>query len=108
MVIPPPGLDALQASALVAHGLTAALVLRKAAQLEPGQTLLIEAAAGGLGSFAVQLVKLYGAVKVIAATSTPEKHAYAERVEVHAVGLNPIDNMIPTGMFKPVMKFQLL
>ncbi|MGL5286347.1 MAG: NADP-dependent oxidoreductase [Aeromonas sp.] len=28
-------------------------------------------------------------------------------VEVHAAGLNPIDNMIPTGMFKPVMKFQL-
>lgn len=28
-------------------------------------------------------------------------------VEVHAAGLNPIDNMIPTGMFKPVLKFQL-
>lgn len=28
-------------------------------------------------------------------------------VEVHAVGLNPIDNMIPTGMFKPVLKFEL-
>ena len=28
-------------------------------------------------------------------------------VEVHAVGLNPIDNMIPTGMFKPVLKLQL-
>jgi len=28
-------------------------------------------------------------------------------VEVHAVGLNPIDNMIPTGMFKPVLTFQL-
>lgn len=28
-------------------------------------------------------------------------------VEVHAVGLNPIDNMITTGMFKPVLKFQL-
>ncbi|HDH1684394.1 TPA: NADP-dependent oxidoreductase [Klebsiella quasipneumoniae subsp. similipneumoniae] len=28
-------------------------------------------------------------------------------VEVYAVGLNPIDNMIPTGMFKPVLKFQL-
>lgn len=28
-------------------------------------------------------------------------------VEVHAVGLNPIDNMIPTGIFKPVLKFQL-
>lgn len=28
-------------------------------------------------------------------------------VEVHAVGLNPIDNMVPTGIFKPVLKFQL-
>lgn len=28
-------------------------------------------------------------------------------VEVHAVGLNPIDNMIPTGAFKPLLKFQL-
>ncbi|WP_304307137.1 NADP-dependent oxidoreductase [Pseudacidovorax intermedius] len=28
-------------------------------------------------------------------------------VEVHAVGLNPIDNMIPTGMFKVVLKFEL-
>lgn len=28
-------------------------------------------------------------------------------VQVHAVGLNPIDNMIPTGIFKPVLHFQL-
>ena len=28
-------------------------------------------------------------------------------VEVHAAGVNPIDNMIPTGMFKPVLKVQL-
>ncbi|GID06861.1 NADP-dependent oxidoreductase [Pseudomonas sp. 008] len=28
-------------------------------------------------------------------------------VEIHAAGLNPIDNMIPTGMFKPVLKFEL-
>jgi NADPH:quinone reductase-like Zn-dependent oxidoreductase len=28
-------------------------------------------------------------------------------VEVHAVGLNPIDSMITTGIFKPVLKFQL-
>jgi len=28
-------------------------------------------------------------------------------VKIHAVGLNPIDNMIPTGMFKPVLHFQL-
>ena len=28
-------------------------------------------------------------------------------VQVHAVGLNPIDYMIPKGMFKPILKFQL-
>nr|WP_297383428.1 NADP-dependent oxidoreductase [uncultured Roseateles sp.] len=28
-------------------------------------------------------------------------------VEVHAAGVNPIDNMVPTGMFKPVLQFQL-
>jgi NADPH:quinone reductase-like Zn-dependent oxidoreductase len=28
-------------------------------------------------------------------------------VQVHAVGLNPIDNMIPKGTFKPVLKFKL-
>ena len=28
-------------------------------------------------------------------------------VQVHAAGLNPIDNMIPSGMFKPVLHFQL-
>jgi NADPH:quinone reductase-like Zn-dependent oxidoreductase len=28
-------------------------------------------------------------------------------VRVHAAGLNPIDNMIPTGIFKPVLKFKL-
>jgi NADPH:quinone reductase-like Zn-dependent oxidoreductase len=28
-------------------------------------------------------------------------------VQVRAVGLNPIDNVIPTGLFKPVLHFQL-
>jgi NADPH:quinone reductase len=71
-VIPvPPGVSAVQAAALVAHGLTAALSLRNAARLSKGESVLIEAAAGGVGSFAVQLAKLYGAGKVIAAASTP-------------------------------------
>jgi NADPH:quinone reductase-like Zn-dependent oxidoreductase len=28
-------------------------------------------------------------------------------VQVHAAGLNPIDNIVPTGIFKPVLRFQL-
>jgi NADPH:quinone reductase len=80
----PPGLDAVPAAAIVGHGLTAALALRKAARLAPGENVLVEAAAGGVGSFAVQLAKLYGAGKVIAAASTPEKRAIAERLGADA------------------------
>ncbi|HEX7887020.1 MAG TPA: NADPH:quinone oxidoreductase family protein [Phenylobacterium sp.] len=84
-VIPlPPGVSAVQAAALVAHGLTAALSLRNAARLAPGESVLVDAAAGGVGSFAVQLAKLYGAGKVIAAASTPEKRAAAERLGADA------------------------
>jgi NADPH:quinone reductase len=78
-VIPlPDGISKVNAAALVAHGLTAAFVLRKAARLEKGESILVEAAAGGVGGFAVQLAKLYGAGKVIAAASTPEKRSIAE------------------------------
>ncbi len=28
-------------------------------------------------------------------------------VQIHAVGLNPVDNIIPTGTFKPIVKFDL-
>lgn len=78
-IIPlPEGFDAVQAAALLGHGLTAAIVLKQAAKLLPSETVLIEGAAGGVGSFAIQLAKLYGAGKIIAAASTPEKRAKAE------------------------------
>jgi NADPH2:quinone reductase len=92
MVVPvPPGVSAVQAAALVGHGLTAALSLRNAARLAPGESVLVETAAGGVGSFAVQLAKLYGAGKVIAAASTPEKRAIAERLGADA----SVDYMAP-------------
>jgi NADPH:quinone reductase len=74
----PEGFTPVTAVALVGHGLTAAFALRKSARLEKGESILIEAAAGGVGSFAVQLAKLEGAGTVIAAASTPEKRAIAE------------------------------
>ncbi|MGP4673683.1 quinone oxidoreductase family protein [Agrobacterium salinitolerans] len=78
-IIPlPEGFDAVQAAALLGHGLTAAIALKQAAKLLPGENVLIEGAAGGVGSFAIQLAKLYGAGKIIAAASTPEKRAKAE------------------------------
>ena len=87
----PDGIGAVQAAALMGHGLTAALALRSAARLAAGESVLIEAAAGGVGSFAVQLAKLYGAGNVIAAASTPEKRAIAKRLGADA----SVDYMAP-------------
>ncbi|WP_449556707.1 NADP-dependent oxidoreductase [Huaxiibacter chinensis] len=40
-------------------------------------------------------------------TDYPAPGADEILVKIYAVGLNPIDNMIPTGMFKPVLHFKL-
>lgn len=84
-IIPlPEGFDSVAAAALLGHGLTAIVALKKAAKIQPGETILIEGAAGGVGSFAIQIAKLYGAGKVIAAASTPEKRAKAESLGADA------------------------
>ena len=49
------------------------------AQLQPGETLLVLGAAGGVGVAAIQLGKLLGA-RVIAAASTPEKVAFCKQM----------------------------
>ncbi|MEP6931547.1 MAG: zinc-binding dehydrogenase, partial [Flavobacterium sp.] len=85
LVIPvPTGISAVQATTLMAQGLTAALSIKHAARMQPGETILIEGAAGGVGSFAVQLAKLYGAGKVIAAASSAEKRKIAESLGADA------------------------
>ncbi|XP_042007434.1 prostaglandin reductase-3-like isoform X2 [Salvia splendens] len=58
--------------AMLTSGLTASIALEKAAQMESGKTVLITAAAGGTGQFAVQLAKLAGN-KVIATCGGKDK-----------------------------------
>jgi len=65
----PQSLDHLQAAAVPLAALTAWQALFDAAGLGPGQTVLIHAAAGGVGHFAVQLAKWKGA-RVIGTAST--------------------------------------
>ena len=66
--IKPTRLNHDQAAAVPLAALTAWQALVDTAQLHSGQTVLIHAAAGGVGSFAVQLAKARGA-KVIATAS---------------------------------------
>ena len=67
----PEALSFEDATALMVQGLTALHLTRQAPPA--GKTVLVNAAAGGVGSLLVQLAKRAGAGKVIAAASTSEK-----------------------------------
>jgi NADPH2:quinone reductase len=71
----PDGLGEDVALALLLQGLTAFHVLCTSAELEYGDAIVIHAAAGGVGSLAVQLATLWGAGRVIGVASTPAKRA---------------------------------
>lgn len=72
-----------QAAGLLLQGLTAHALLHYCAHVEKGETVVVEAAAGGTGSLAVQLAKRAGA-KVIALASSEEKHALCTRLGADA------------------------
>ncbi|MGH3447734.1 MAG: NAD(P)-dependent alcohol dehydrogenase [Nocardioidaceae bacterium] len=57
----PAGLTFEQAAAAPISGLTALHGLRDHARVEPGQTVLVVGASGGVGSYAVQVAKAFGA-----------------------------------------------
>ncbi|WP_199443869.1 quinone oxidoreductase family protein [Umezawaea beigongshangensis] len=73
----PDGVDDVTALSLVVQGTTAWLLLRRSAHLEEGETVVVHAAAGGVGSLAVQLAKRWGAGRVIATASSEEKRQLA-------------------------------
>jgi len=68
----PDEVDDDQAAAILLQGLTALALVERCARLEEGETAVIEAAAGGTGTLAVQLAKRAGA-KVIGLASSAEK-----------------------------------
>jgi NADPH:quinone reductase-like Zn-dependent oxidoreductase len=57
----PAGLTFERAAAIPIAGCTALQALRDAGRLQPGQKILINGAAGGVGTFAVQIAKAFGA-----------------------------------------------
>ena len=65
------------ALALVLQGTTAWHILRTSAHVSPGESVVVHAAAGGVGSLAVQLAKQWGAGRVIAVASSQDKRDLA-------------------------------
>jgi NADPH2:quinone reductase len=69
----PDGVDDGTALALLLQGLTAWHLYKTCARLQPGESVVIIAAAGGVGSLAVQLGRPLGAGRVIAVASSEAK-----------------------------------
>lgn len=72
----PDGLDLQTAAALPLQGMTAHYLINSSFRVEPGNTVLVHAGAGGVGQLIIQLLKTRGA-RVIATVSTDEKEALA-------------------------------
>ena len=79
----PQGLDFDAASGICITYFTSIHALKQRAQLQPGETLLVLGATGGVGSTAIQLGKLMGAT-VIAAASNAAKLALATELGADA------------------------
>lgn len=73
----PDAISFEQAAAVMLKGLTVQYLLRQTYAVQPGQTILFHAAAGGVGSLACQWAKALG-VKLIGTVSSAEK---AERAK---------------------------
>ncbi|MEU7000155.1 quinone oxidoreductase [Nonomuraea sp. NPDC046570] len=72
----PDGISTRTAAAVLLQGMTAHYLVDDTCRVRPGDTVLVHAAAGGMGLLLTQLVKLRGG-QVIGTVSTPEKEKAA-------------------------------
>ena len=68
----PDGIDFNTGAAMMLQGMTAQYLLRRTHRVQPGETILVHAAAGGVGLILCQWAKHLGAT-VIGVVSTPDK-----------------------------------
>lgn len=83
VALKPRSIDHIHAAAMPLAGLTAWQTLFDAGGLETGQRVLIHAAAGGVGSVAVQLAKWKGAVVI--GTASEQNHDFLRKLGIDHV-----------------------
>src|SRR5918997_4152952 len=71
LALKPDNITFEQAAAVPTSGLIALQILPNEGRLQPGQSVLVNGAGGGVGAFAVQIAKAYGAE--VAGVDNPEK-----------------------------------
>ena len=95
----PDGVDDGTALAVLLQGLTAWHLYRTQGRVAPGESVVVQAAAGGVGSLAVQLGRPMGAGRVIAVASTEEKRRLALEL-----GADAAIDAEPEGMAERILE----
>ena len=78
----PKDLDDKEVAALLMKGMTAHYLLHRTYAVQPGDTILVHAAAGGMGLILCQWAKALGAT-IVGTVSTPEKAEVAKAAGCH-------------------------
>jgi NADPH2:quinone reductase len=81
----PDGVSSADALTTLVQGATAWHLLRTSAHLAEGESVVVHAGGGGVGTIAIQLAKKWGAGRVIATASSDEKRALALELGADAV-----------------------
>lgn len=76
----PDRLDDVHAAALIANYVTAEIAIGVFAELKPTDSVLVHAAAGGLGSACIQLARVHGCGTIIGTAGGPEKAARVREI----------------------------
>lgn len=95
----PDGVDDGTALAMIVQGLTAWHLYKTCARVAPGESVVVIAAAGGVGSLAVQLGKHFDAGRVIAVASTEDKRALTL-----SLGAGAAIDASPEGMTERILE----
>ena len=92
MIPVPDGVTDEEALCMMVQGSTAWHILKTVGHLKTGETVVVHAAAGGVGTIAIQLAKMWGA-KVIAVASSQSKRALATSLGADAVVDATVENL---------------
>jgi NADPH:quinone reductase len=104
LVVLPDGIDAKQGAAMMLQGMTAQYLLRRTYKVQKDDTILVHAAAGGVGLILCQWAKHLGAT-VIGTVSTPKK---AELARAHGADHTVLTSENLSARVKEITKGAML